>query len=486
VNLLLVTLDQLRGDTMGAAGHPLVETPTLDALCAEGVRFASHYSQAAPCSPGRAALYTGTYQMNNRVVANGTPLADRFDNVARVARRCGFDPTLFGYTDIGVDPLVVGSPDDPRLDNYDGVLPGFSIGLLLPEDQSPWLRWLASLGYDVPAGWVDALLGEPQRPEAHSHSAFLTDAFVAWLDVQRAGWFAHLSYLRPHSPYAAAGAWSTRYDPDDVVLPIAPSAETHPLHAAALSVPAAAAPTDEAGLRALRAQYYGMVSEVDAQLGRALGAIRARGEWDDTVVVVAADHGEQLGDHGLVEKLGYFEESYHVPCIVRDPRRPAGHGHVVTSFTENVDVLPTVCELLGAEIPAQVDGLPLTAFLDGGSPPWWRSAAHWEWDWRYLFIGPAAPDWPHDRRLERQNLAVVRTTSAAYVQFGDGSWRCFDLVADPTWRTTTEEPGAVLPLAQALAGWRQEHLDRTYTSMLLSKERLGRWPERATSAERSR
>src|ERR1039458_6694 len=182
VNVLFVTLDQFRADAMGTAGHPLVRTPTLDSLAADGVRFASHYSQAAPCSPGRAALYTGTYQMNNRVVANGTPLADRFDNVARVARRSGFDPTLFGYTDIGLDPLQADGPADPRLGACDGVLPGFAVGLQLPEDQGPWLRWLAALGYEVPAHWVDALRGEPDRAPEHSHSAFLADRFLEWLD----------------------------------------------------------------------------------------------------------------------------------------------------------------------------------------------------------------------------------------------------------------------------------------------------------------
>lgn len=377
---------------MGAAGHPLVRTPTLDALAADGVRFARHYSQAAPCSPGRAALYTGTYQMNNRVVANGTPLADKFDNLARVARRSGYDPTLFGYTDIGLDPLMADGPTDPRLDAYDGVLPGFSIGLQLPEDQSPWLEWLQGLGYDVPSNWIGALLGEPGRPSAHSHSAFLTDRFLMWLDAQREGWFAHVSYLRPHSPYAAAGEYSTLYDPADVPLPIERARDVHPMHETVLSLPEVAAPRDERAMREMRAQYYGMVTEVDAQLGRVIDAIKQRGEWDDTAVVVAADHGEQLGDHGLVEKLGYFEESYHVPLLVRDPRHPGVHGAVVDAFTENVDVLPTVCTMLGAEIPAQVDGLPLNAFLEGTSPPWWRDAAHWEWDWRYVLISRTNAD----------------------------------------------------------------------------------------------
>ena len=83
MNVLLITLDQFRGDCLSAAGHPVVKTPSLDRLAEGGVRLARHYSQAAPCGPGRACLYTGTYQLNNRVVGNGTPLDDRFDNVAR-------------------------------------------------------------------------------------------------------------------------------------------------------------------------------------------------------------------------------------------------------------------------------------------------------------------------------------------------------------------------------------------------------------------
>ena len=104
VNVLLITLDQFRGDCLSAAGHPLVRTPNLDRLAASGVRLARHYSQAAPCAPGRASLYTGTYQMNHRVVANGTPLDARFDNIALMARRAGYQPALFGYTDQAVDP----------------------------------------------------------------------------------------------------------------------------------------------------------------------------------------------------------------------------------------------------------------------------------------------------------------------------------------------------------------------------------------------
>ncbi|HEY0519291.1 MAG TPA: sulfatase-like hydrolase/transferase, partial [Ilumatobacteraceae bacterium] len=218
-NILLITVDQFRADCLSCGGHPVVKTPALDKLAAHGVRLTKHYSQAAPCSPGRAALYTGTYQMNNRVVANGTPLDSRFDNVAHAARRAGYRPALFGYTDQGVDPRVVDDPSDPRLSTYEGVLPGFDAVLDMGGWQLPWLRWLNSKGYDF-TDPISALMLEHERPAELSTSTFLTNVFLDWLDERDEPWFAHLSYLRPHPPYSAAGEFSKMYDPGDCPAPL--------------------------------------------------------------------------------------------------------------------------------------------------------------------------------------------------------------------------------------------------------------------------
>jgi arylsulfatase A-like enzyme len=470
VNVLLITLDQFRGDCLSAAGHPVLRTPGLDALAAGGVRLARHYSQAAPCAPGRAALYTGTYQMNNRVVANGTPLDDRFDNVARVARRAGRDPTLFGYTDQAVDPRTVDDAADPRLSTYEGVLPGFAVGLDLTGSQAAWREWVAGRGGDVPGDAAGALATEPRRPAELGISAFLTDRFLAWHAERDGPWFAHLSYLRPHPPYAAAGEWSTAYAPDDVDLPIpvAPAEDLHRLHRMLLDLPFAAAPTDESAVRRMRAQYYGMIGDVDHQIERLGAALRARGQWDDTVVVVTSDHGDQLGDHGLVDKFGWFESSYHVLGIVRDPSRPAAHGTVVDRFTENVDVLPTICDVLGIDVPRQCDGASLAAFLDGGEPPRWRQAAHWEFDWRVFgLMSGQRSGWPSDRRAERRQVTVLRGEDRAYAQFAGGDALTYDLGVDPTWRTPVTDPEAAWADARALLAWRAEHADRTLTDTLL-------------------
>ena len=488
MNFLLITLDQFRADCLSVAGHPLVKTPNLDRLAGEGVRFARHASQASPCAPGRAALYTGMYQMNSRVVANGSPLEDRFDNIALLARRAGYVPALFGYTDQGIDPSVADGPDDPRLETYEGVLPGFDPVLPLDGHFTGWLAWLESLGHGTLAPY-QALTTEPDRPAEQSASAYLADGLLEWMDRQDGPWFAHASFLRPHPPYAAAGSWSNYYDPADVGVPIPPADQRHPLHDLALALPICAAPSDPAEMARLRAQYFGMISEVDAQVGRVLDHIKAIGAWDDTVVILTSDHGEQLGDHGLIQKLGFFEESYRIPCLVRVPGLAGPQGRVVEAFTENVDVLPTVADLLGMDVPVQCDGRSLRPFLDGSlgdiadgsmdgmsAPEGWRTAAHWEYDWRDVLTGPTRTSGGRDWDLERCSLAVVRTADHAYVQFADGTWRCFDLAVDPTWRTTTEDPAVVLGLAQQMLTWRAEHQGGRWSQTLVGADRRGLWP----------
>jgi arylsulfatase A-like enzyme len=267
------------------------------------------------------------------------------------------------------------------------------------------------------------------------------------------------------------------YDSAAAPAPLPIGDDRHFLHEVLLTHPWVGGPTDPDAIAHLRSQYWGMVLEVDHHLGRIWQRLRDRGEWENTIVVITADHGEQLCDQGLVQKAGFFESSYHIIGMVRDPRHPQGFGRTVTEFTENVDIMPTLCEALGQPVPLQCDGVPLTPFLRGEAPAEWRDAAHYEWDWRDVFIGATPHEWPWDRRLERQNLAVLRNDTHAYVQFGDGSWLCFDLAADPTWLTHETDPAVVLPLAQQMLVWRQVHLDRQMTGMLLRDGGIGRRPD---------
>ncbi len=422
-NVLFVTVDQWRGDCLSALGHPVVQTPSLDRLASTGTSFANHWVQSAPCGPSRACLYTGTYSFINRSVHNGTPLDARFTNVALEARAAGYDPVLFGYTDTSVDPRTVG-PDDPRLFSYEGVLPGFRpVVDFRSEPLTPWIDWLVEQGFDRPERPSDIFAGDPSFPGAsdhhrswappvygaeHSETAYLTDRTIEWLDANRGSpWFAHVSYLRPHPPYRVVAPYHDRYDPADVPAPVRAATRelesNHPLAAAALAIPGVRAPDDEAELRQLKATYYGMMAEVDHHLGRLFDWLDQTGAVDDTLVVVTSDHGDQMGDHWLTEKLGWWDESYHVPLIVRAP----GHapGGRVDAITEHVDVMPTVLEWLGLDLPVQCDGRPLTPFLGPAAeaPTDWRHEAPTDWRQEAPTIGAT-------RRIGNGTSAIPSTT----------------------------------------------------------------------------
>ena len=141
MNVLFITADQWRGDCLSVCGHACLRTPNLDALAAGGVLFRHHYSQATPCAPARASLYTGMYLHNHRVVINGTPLDARHSNVALEVRKAGYRPALLGYTDSGADPRRY-PPGDPALRSYGGVLPGMAPVLW---SEPHWLSWLLPL-----------------------------------------------------------------------------------------------------------------------------------------------------------------------------------------------------------------------------------------------------------------------------------------------------------------------------------------------------
>ncbi|NBO19663.1 MAG: hypothetical protein EBV03_10670, partial [Proteobacteria bacterium] len=118
--------------------------------------------------------------------------------------------------------------------------------------------------------------------------------------------------------------------------------------------------------------------------GRLLDQLETAGVLDDTLIVVTSDHGEMLGDHWLLQKLGWWDSSYHVPLIVHDPRAAANgtRGTVIDEFTENIDVMPTILEWIGHEVPLQCDGTSVLPWVHGHTPGRWRDAVHWEWDFR--------------------------------------------------------------------------------------------------------
>jgi len=496
-NVLFISIDQLRGDCLSAAGHPMVKTPNLDRLASEGTLFARHYAGAVPCSPARACLYTGLYQMNNRVCINGTPLDARHDTIALAAQRFGYQPTLFGYTDQALDPRMA-EPGDPRLNTYEGLLPGMSSQMFLGGDETPWLNWLAARGHDIPDNPLDIHLPKngpadpptttpPVYSAEETQTAYLTDGLMDWIDVQPDGWFAHLSFIRPHPPFIVPAPYNTIYDPDQVPAFVgresaADEQKLHPFLVEAFRrstknyfVHGAHGRIDDwsqADLRQIRATYYGMVSEVDAQLGRLFDHLRRQDNWDNTLIIVTGDHGEMLGDHFLFGKPGFFEQTYHIPLIIRDPDRSDHTGQQIDHFTEAVDVMPTVLQCLGAPVPRHLDGRSLAPFLEGVTPPKWREAAHYEGDFRRISGGEAHIEGLFS--VDQMNLAVSRGERFKYVHFAALPPLLFDLQNDPGETVNLADDPEYLAVrvncAEELLRWRATHLDRTLSRTELTED----------------
>ena len=170
MNVLFITADQWRGDCLSSLGHPCLQTPNLDRLAADGVLFEQHFAQATPCGPSRASLYTGMYLQNHRSVNNGTPLDARHTNVALEARKAGYDPALFGYTDVSADPRQH-TPDDPALRTYSGVLAGMTPMVHTDDHALPWLADLKAKGYAVPEGLLGVYKPKDVGAEAGREAA---------------------------------------------------------------------------------------------------------------------------------------------------------------------------------------------------------------------------------------------------------------------------------------------------------------------------
>ena len=506
-NILLVTFDQWRGDSLSAAGHPLIRTPHIDALAADGVFFKNHYTVTAPCGPSRASLLAGLYQHNHRSVRNGTPLDTRFTNIALEMRKLGYDPALFGYTDISPDPRGR-HHRDPVFNTYEGVLPGMTQICRLDEDLGTWFVDLKRKGYDLPDRPFDIFLPRPDHPGAEgkgysfappvysaedSNAAFLTDQAIDYIDAQLGKpWFAHLSYIAPHPPFIAPEPYNSRYDAGDVPGPVraeSPDEEaavhpwmTHELETMGLGTREAVPWCYEGKsiacheltgieLDQIRATYYGMINQVEDCLQKLLDHLKAAGSYDDTLIVLTSDHGEMLGDHWMVGKSGFYDQAVHIPLIIRDPRSvaDAARGRVVDAFTESVDVMPTILNLMRAPVPRQCDGAPLTDWLEGRNPDNWRTEVHHEYDFRDIVLKKA------ESRLaltsDQCAMSTVRDHNYKYVHFAALPPMFFDLRDDPEQLVNRADDPAYASLvaayAQKMLSWRMMNDERVLTYQMI-------------------
>ena len=221
-------------------------------------------------------------------------------------------------------------------------------------------------------------------------------------------------------------------------------------------------------LARLRSVYWGLIGEVDCHLGRILDRLAHRGDLDQTLVLFTSDHGEMLGDHWMLGKAGFFPQAFHVPLLIRHPK--GIRNHRVGAFTEHVDLMPTILDALGLAIPRQCDGHSLADFLAGALPPIWRTATHWEHDFRDLEARTyeSALGLPSDAC----SIATRFDGQAGYAHFAGLPTLAF--MDDPHWLTDrSRDPscaGEILAQAQGMLSWRMLAAERRLTGCALTAQ----------------
>ncbi len=440
-NVLFIVIDQLRADCIFGELAQSLELPNLNAFMADAVTFERHFSVVNPCGPSRASLLTGQYSMNHRSVRNGTPLRHDVPNIATEMRKAGYVPMLFGYTDTSQDPRVY-HVNDPAVRHYEYHMAGFQEVVEMRFEMSyPWRSHLINQGYDFetfasvyqpvsPTG-DDPKINDPALYRAEdSDTAFLTDRFLSTMPAYKeTEWFAHLTYIRPHPPLVVPAPFNSMYNPDEIPLPTrhataSEEIENHAFFGPTLEHKTPAGnvvgfpdlePTDE-NVQALRALYFGLITEVDHHIGRVIAFLKRTGQYDNTLIVVTSDHGEMLGDRHSWGKSTVHDAAYHTPLIIRQPGNAERAGAVVTEPVETIDITPTILDWVGQDIPNSMDGKSLLPLLRGEVPNDWRTYSFSELD----FAEPEAPTlWeealgtgPSD-----SSLAILREARFTLVEF---------------------------------------------------------------------
>lgn len=368
-NIILCTCDQLRAFEVGCYGNPVIRTPHMDRLAADGTRFETAVTSYPVCMPARTSLLSGQY-----------------------ARRC-----TGGVGNVS-RPGGGGLPEYPA--------PGRAH---LPDPTLPEL--LAERGYyNAAIGkwhihvWPHVLGFDyyliPRVHHCHTGQSFTENGgpefappgFSVDFEAERVGRFLHerrraeqpfflfYNISPPHCPYAdAPESFLRMYQPDD--MPIRPNVDlARPLpdqeHWFKIyrydykyyehRLPYTDALPEGYGLRHVLAEYYGLTSWVDDALGRLLWALDAAGLSEDTILIFTSDHGDYLGSHGRVQKSGLHEESIRIPLIVRWPQQRRSRGQVVRQQVASlVDLAPTLLDLAGAAAPEHMHGRSLGPLLRG-------------------------------------------------------------------------------------------------------------------------
>ena len=366
-NILWICSDQQRYDTIGALGNSHVRTPNLNRLIHDGTAFSHAFCQSPICTPSRASFLTGMYPSTVHATLNGN---DRWAGAAallpKLLANAGYDTALVGKLHLaGMEGRF-----EPRGDD------GYRHFRWSPVPRHDWPEghayadWLGDKGLD-PAVVMADLDGIPSE----LHQSTWCGEETARLIKHGLGrpWFISVNPFDPHplghrfSPPATVLAG---YDPNKLPGPLFRETDlTAQARLAGIDFQTEARRPDEFDGRQIQARYYAMVEMIDRMVGHILDALEQSGQIQNTLVVFCSDHGEALGDHGLLLKgCRFYEGLVRVPLIFSWPGNYQS-GQVSDALVELVDIAPTLLEASGLSVPKSMQGRTLAALLAGSADP---------------------------------------------------------------------------------------------------------------------
>ena len=329
MNYIIFNPDEMRAESVGCYGHPLVRTPNIDRLASEGVRFDNAFCQHTVCTPSRCSFVTGWY-----------PHVHGHRTLWHALRPD--EPQLYGYLhDAGHTIWWDGGHND--------MLSRESFLNTVDEwhNHGGGARGANPFASDDPGYHSFLLESHPGPIEEHADAAKVYAAIDFLRSGPRKPFLIHLPLSLPHPPYSAPEPWHSMYSPDDIPPLRPPDGADRPDYHELIRRYRRLGELSDEFMRQINATYLGQISFMDKLLGDLLDALAETGLDKDTVVLFFSDHGDYAGDYGLVEKWpsGLEDVLTRVPLIIRCPGGKP--GHVVTEQVELFDIMATVLELEG-------------------------------------------------------------------------------------------------------------------------------------------
>lgn len=411
-NVLLVMADQMTATLTGAYGHPVVKTPAMDRLCAQGVRFDAAYTNCPLCTPARAAMLSGRYVSRTRSYDNAGSLCCDVPTFAHHLRLAGYEVVASGKLhQVGADQLHgferrlttdIYPSDYSWIPDWQKVKQGKIRSKAVAIPRSGPCDWSTQMTYDEEVHFRALEFLRLHRPDAKRDD---TRPFCLMV-----------SYTHPHPPYLAPRKYWDLYENAEIDVPGLSEACVSEMDRWLYrfeGVPPEML-QDEEMMRRCRRAYYGMVSYVDHKLAELVQTLEQLGLRDDTAIVVTSDHGDMLGERQLVEKRVLYEGSARIPLIASFPGHWA-QGHACAAPVSLIDLFPTLVDTVDAPPPLNIDGQSFRDLLvDPASPADTRLAIS-----EYHSEGVKAP------------CFMVRKAKYKYIYVHGFDAMLFDLETDP-------------------------------------------------------